>query len=56
MTRIRKRLAAALAALCLTVFATAALAQTRPYTEGPIVNVAAIRTGRCSWGSRYDPG
>jgi hypothetical protein len=44
MIRMPKRLAAAFAAVCLTVFATTAIAQTRPYTEGPIVNVASIRT------------
>jgi hypothetical protein len=44
MIRIQKRLAAAFAAVCLTVFTTTAIAQARPYTEGPIVNVSAIRT------------
>jgi hypothetical protein len=44
MIRIQKRFASAFAVVCLAVVTTTAIAQTRPYTEGPVVNVAAIRT------------
>ncbi len=44
MKRIHQRLAAAFAFLCLATVGSAAFAQTRPYTEGPVVNVASIRT------------
>ena len=30
--------------LCLSVFAAPAIAQERPYSEGPVINVSAIRT------------
>jgi hypothetical protein len=39
-----RRLAATFALVCVTVFGGSALAQDRPYTEGPVVNVAGIRT------------
>jgi hypothetical protein len=44
MIRIKQRLAAAFAFVCLVTIGSVAVAQTRPYTEGPVVNVASIRT------------
>lgn len=42
-TSIGQRMAAT-ALLCLSLFATAATAGDRPYSQGPIVNVSYIRT------------
>jgi hypothetical protein len=44
MLRSYRRFTATIAFLCLAFMGTTAVAQTRPYTEGPVVNVAAIRT------------
>ncbi len=44
MINLQRRLAATFAFVCLALAGTAAVAQTRPYTEGPVVNVASIRT------------
>ena len=38
------RFAAYAAFICLGIMSTAALAEDRPYSDGPVVNVAAIRT------------
>ena len=40
----RPGFAAIVAILCLTTASTAAWAQEHPYSEGPVVNVASIRT------------
>jgi hypothetical protein len=44
MIRMQRRLAAAFTFVCLAFLGTTAVAQTRPYSEGPVVNVASIRT------------
>jgi hypothetical protein len=44
MISCTRRFAATIALVCLSAFGTGALAQDRPYTEGPVVNVAGIRT------------
>lgn len=41
---IKNRVAGYAAALCLIVMSTAVVADDRPYTDGPIVNVAGYRT------------
>jgi len=44
MTTAMRRLTVATLGLCLGLTATLAAADDRPYTEGPVVNVAGIRT------------
>lgn len=44
MIHMQRRLAAAFTFVCLAFLGTSAIAQTRPYSEGPVVNVASIRT------------
>lgn len=44
MINCTRRFAATIALVCLSAFGTAAVAQDRPYTEGPVVNVSHIRT------------
>ena len=41
---IRNRIAACAALFCLSVTSTAVVADNKPYSDGPVVNVAAIRT------------
>jgi hypothetical protein len=43
-TKVNKHIAALIASLGLTVCSVAATAEDHPFTEGPVVNVAAIRT------------
>lgn len=40
----KKQLAACAALVGVAILSTAAVAQDRPYTDGPVVNVSAIRT------------
>jgi hypothetical protein len=44
MESVMKTRFACFVLLCLSVFAAPAIAQERPYGEGPVVNVSAIRT------------